>query len=99
MVSEQDFRALEARVDMLEGQLRQYACGPTAEMVAKKYGWLLDKTQVANEIGVTRVTVYRMVEDGRLQMTSDGKITAASVARYLNGEAPYRKNDKRTKGA
>lgn len=44
-----------------------------------------DKQEASEKLGVTRATVYKMIEDGRLRATSDGKrVVTESVFEYLN---------------
>ena len=63
----------------------------TAQMQEKreefvdKYGEFVDKTDAAKIIGVTRMTVYAMLEDGRLKPGYRGKrVSVRSIADYMH---------------
>lgn len=62
--------------------------GPAApledELVAR-YGESVNKQQAARLLGVTRVTVYAMLADGRVKGACDGKrVCTRSIGRYLS---------------
>ena len=57
---------------------------------------MMDKTRAANALGVTRATVYAMIEDGRLEVNGMGKIPTSSVIRLIERSAPIRKRRGRT---
>ena len=69
---------LEERVDsILEGAIREKA-------LVKQYGECVDKTKAAQILGVTRVTVYKMIDDGRLKASMNGKkVDVRSICRLL----------------
>lgn len=69
---------LEERVDsILEGAIREKA-------LVKQYGECVDKTKAAQILGVTRVTVYAMLGDGRLKGSMNGKkVDVRSICRLL----------------
>lgn len=82
---------LERRVVALEERLRRALwCGDFArgdregELIAR-YGEAVDKTVAAQILGVTRATVYTMLEDGRIQGACEGrKVDVRSISRYLS---------------
>lgn len=50
-------------------------------------GLCMTKSKAASLLGVTRVTVYHMIERGELNITAYGKVTTESVARALTSPA------------
>jgi hypothetical protein len=54
-----------------------------ADIWAKQYGELLNKTQIAKMLGVSRQTVMRRANEGKYRTNADGKlIFTRSVAVY-----------------
>lgn len=52
------------------------------------------KTEAAQMLGVTRATIYKMIEDGRLKATSDGKrVVTGSIIEYLNAHGKGKAKD------
>lgn len=43
------------------------------------------KSAAARHLKKTRVTVYHMINDGRLKASSDGKVIVSSIRDYENG--------------
>ena len=73
-------------------QLKQFANQVLAEYeeAQKKKDPLLSKktcgkSEAARYLNKNRVTIYRMISDGRLKTTADGKIFVSSVLEYENG--------------
>lgn len=73
-------------------QLKQFANQVLAEYeeAQKKKDPLLSKktcgkSEAARYLDKNRVTIYRMIHDGRLKMTADGRILVSSVLEYKNG--------------
>ncbi len=81
---------LERRVRALEEQLRRTIWNepPQQErerVLVAQYGECVDKTRAASILGVTRVTVYAMLADGRIRGACAGrKVDVRSIAQYLN---------------
>lgn len=48
----------------------------------------MDKTSAAKAIGVTRMTVYKMIKDGRLKTNGMGKILSSSVEALMKARNP-----------
>ena len=67
--------------------------------IVSRYAWTLDKKTAAGILGVTRATVYAMIRDGRLSELPDGRISASSVADYMDGNGgqfvPLKRGKKR----
>lgn len=54
------------------------------EEMVNRYGEYVDKTLTAKILGVTRATVYAMLEDGRIVGACEGKrVSVRSIARYM----------------
>ena len=88
---------LERRVVALEERLRRALwCGEWAnsdreDALIARYGEVVDKTVAAQILGVTRATVYAMLEDGRIQGACEGrKVDVRSISRYLS--SPHGRN-------
>lgn len=76
---------MERSIDMLFHGERTTERNLTAEMVVR-YGEMMNKTEAARLLGVTRATVYAMLADGRIKGTSNGKnVLTRSVVEYLCG--------------
>ena len=90
MVTEQELRALEARMDMLEGQMRQMKRNKTAESLVERHGYLLTKHEAGKLLGVCRQTIYAMIRDGRLEESVDGRVLTESMAKYVSGKESCR---------
>ena len=84
---------LEKRMRMLEEQAQQALSlmrsrGKVEELVSR-YGEYVDKTVAAKILGVTRVTVYAMLADGRILGACAGRrVDVRSIARYLTMQRP-----------
>lgn len=88
--------ALEARVARLEQDAYFIKPGGVTDELRKRYPLMMDKTRAANALGVTRATVYAMIEDGRLEVNGMGKIPTDCVIRLIERSAPIRKRRGRT---
>lgn len=88
---EEEIRELRHRVDELEALLaklghetKDAATAREYDRLRRQYGAMMTKTQAANELGVTRATVYAMIRDGRLkERACDRRIDAMYIARRL----------------
>lgn len=84
---------LERRVLLLEQRAQQALAlmqsrGKEEELVSR-YGEYVDKTVAAKILGVTRVTVYAMLADGRILGACAGRrVDVRSIARYLTMQRP-----------
>ena len=97
---------LERRVLLLEQRAQQALAlmqsrGKEEELVSR-YGEYVDKTVAAKILGVTRVTVYAMLADGRILGACAGRrVDVRSIARYLTmqrpGESQREENQKKRK--
>jgi len=79
---------LERRVLALEERYRravqQERAHCRAEELAARYGEYVDKTVAARILGVTRTTVYAMLEDGRIQGACEGRrVSVSSIEQYM----------------
>ena len=86
---------LERRVFELEERARQALSGDAAAQSDKerellvRYGEYVDKTVASRILGVTRVTVYAMLADGRILGACEGRrVDVRSIARYLTIRQP-----------
>ena len=88
---------LEKRMLMLEEQAQQALSlmrsrGKEEELVSR-YGEYVDKTVAAKILGVTRVTVYAMLADGRILGACAGRrVDVRSIARYMAMQRPCGEN-------
>ena len=88
---------LERRILMLEEQAQQALSlmrsrSKEEELVAR-YGEYVDKTVAAKILGVTRVTVYAMLADGRILGACAGRrVDVRSIARYQAMQRPCGKS-------
>ena len=80
---------LERRIAALEERARRslWQQGPLAcraDELTTRYGEYVDKTVAARILGVTRTTVYAMLEDGRIEGACEGRrVSVSSIARYM----------------
>ena len=98
---------LERRISALEERTRRAlwnedgACREN-ELTAR-YGEYVDKTVAARILGVTRATVYAMLDDGRIAGACGGRrVDVRSIARYMvtpRSESMMRRGAKREKPA
>ena len=87
--------ALEAQVVVLEKRLSERGGVETCELM-ESYHREMNKTEAAEELGVTRATVYAMINDGRLKVNGMGRVLAKSVADLMYNRVV--KPDKRRRG-
>lgn len=76
---------LERRVRYLEKKMAdllwQDATSPRARDIVSQYGESMTKSDAARVLGVTRATIYHMLDDGRLKYVGFGKrVSSRSVA-------------------
>ena len=100
---------LERRVLALEERTRRSLWTQEAVMASKeeellgRYGEYVDKTVAARILGVTRATVYAMLDDGRIAGACGGRrVDVRSIARYMvtpRSESMMRRGAKREKPA
>lgn len=90
--AEMDLRMadLEQRVAALEKRMRTPLWGEEpnrakrAEELVARYGEYVDKTVAAWILGVTRATVYVMLNDGRISGACEGRrVDVRSIGRYM----------------
>lgn len=81
---------LEQRVQTLEklaqvGMMSVYDSSARMEAeLVNSYGEHVDKSSAARILGVTRVTVYAMLADGRLEGAFGGRhVSVRSIARFI----------------
>ena len=80
---------LERRVLALEENARrmfqqEQASHCRADDLQRRYGEYVDKTVAARILGVTRATVYAMLEDGRICGACEGRrVSVSSIAQYM----------------
>lgn len=86
---------LERRVFELEERARQAlsegekARSDKEKELLVRYGEYVDKTVASRILGVTRVTVYAMLADGRILGACEGRrVDVRSIARYLTTRQP-----------
>lgn len=75
----QRMAALEARIVVLEGLLGEPG-GARTQALLERYPKGMSKTEAANELGVTRATIYAMLADGRIKENGMGRVLTQSVA-------------------
>ena len=92
---------LEKRVLALEERTRRFAWSRNEELSRKEealvaqYGEYVDKTATAKILGVTRATVYAMLEDGRIEGACEGKrVDVRSIARYMCAGKPKNRRNR-----
>ena len=91
---EQRVRALEMLVQGGE-LLRSETLERKEKELVDKYGEHVDKSTAAKILGVTRATVYAMLEDGRIEGACEGKrVDVRSIARYIYSGKPKNKGEK-----
>ena len=94
------YEAIEARLAAMEERLSNLENSKLPrdddryERLIKKYPSGMDKTRAAQELRVTRQTVYAMIEDGRLSTTGMGRIDTGSVAELLSVGLRKKRNRK-----
>ena len=83
----QRMAALSARVAVLEKKLSAADGNEGVRQLRIKHSLHMTKTEAAQELGVTRATIYAMIADGRLETNATGKVTTDSLVRLITGEA------------
>ena len=101
MTIEEKMDDLERRVLALEERTRSSIWSKEGELIrmqeelVAQYGKHVDKTATAKILGVTRATVYAMLEDGRIEGACEGKrVDVRSIARYIYSGKPKNKGQK-----
>lgn len=88
--------SLEKRMSMLESGIRRDGAGAICEELSAKWGQYVNKSEAAEILGVTRATIYAMLEDGRLEGACYGRrISIRSIALYLSSGKDTRKRRKK----
>lgn len=93
-----EIEALKKRIANLEKQSEADKLPTRYEQrLIDQYGEYVDKTKAAQILGVTRATVYTMLEDGRIEGACEcRKIKVRSIARYIeNGNGYSRRRKER----
>lgn len=93
-MSEIELTTLQRRVNELEDRIIELERQLDAHMKGKlKEGFPehMDKQSAAKAIGVTRQTVYKMIEDGCLKTNGMGKIMSSSVEALMKEGEPIHK--------
>ena len=80
--------ALEARMARPERRAKAAESGGD---LRKAYPVMMNKTQAAYVLGVTRATIYQMIADGRLKENGLGKIQTDSINRLIEQDKPTKK--------
>lgn len=97
--------AMERRIEALEARVAEMEREKSERMrrseeinrIIEAYPVDMNKTQAALVLGVTRATVYTMINDGRLEMNARGRVLTHSLVQLLTG--PYTKrSSKKTEG-
>lgn len=70
--------------------------GAKAQELLERYPKGMSKTEAADELGVTRATIYAMLADGRLKENGMGRVITQSVADMMYSNKI--KRDKRRRG-
>ena len=101
MTVEERMDKLEQRVLALEklaqiGELfRDDSLAHEEKELIDVHGKYVDKTTAARILGVSRATVYAMLEDGRIEGACEGKrVDVRSIARYIYSGKPKNKGEK-----
>ena len=97
----QRMEALEARIVELERLMEEpQTLGGVTARLHRKYPIAMTKSDAANELCVTRATVYAMLSDGRLEENGRGKVLTQSVIDLMTKSAhPGRKTRGKRKAA
>ena len=107
VTSAQRMADLERRICALEARTRGVIWSGAAsdgrqetDTLVQRYGESVDKTSASRILGVTRVTVYAMLEDGRIALAQDGRrVDVRSIAAHLarKAEANARRKNRKKK--
>ena len=74
--------ALEERTRKAIWQEERLPC--KADELSARYGEYVDKTVAAKILGVTRATVYAMLDDGRIAGACEGRrVSVSSIVQYM----------------
>ena len=74
---------LEARVKKLENRQNLAIVGGDAQRLLELYPFMMNKSDAAKAIGVSRHTIYKMITDGVLEVNPVGGIPTRSVIDYI----------------
>lgn len=80
---------LEGRVRTLEETVRrptwkqEATCKQKHAELCARYGETVNKSEAAEILGVTRATIYAMLEDGRLRGACERKVSVQSIAEHI----------------
>ena len=77
---------LEARIRKLEKRQIISEASGGEENLLERFPYMMNKTQAAEVIGVTRATIYHMIDEGRLKENGAGKINTRDVIKLLESE-------------
>ena len=101
MTVEERMDKLEQRVLTLEklaqiGELlRDDSLMRTEKELVDMHGKYVDKSTAARILGVSRATVYTMLEDGRIEGACEGKrVDVRSIALYMCAEKPKNRRNR-----
>ena len=80
--------AMEKRIAELEKKMEEpETVGGVADRLRRKYPIAMTKKDAAKELGVTRATIYTMIQDGRLQENGWRKVITQSVIDLMTKSA------------
>lgn len=100
-------RDLERRVALLEEMIREvlWINSPTnsteqlRNTLLLDHGEYVDKVSAAQILGVTRATVYAMLDDGRITAACGGsKVSVRIIADYIADNSNKRRRKKKNEG-
>ncbi|MDY5220694.1 MAG: helix-turn-helix domain-containing protein [Eubacteriales bacterium] len=101
MTIEERIDEIDKRLQALEESDQRFILSNAAEVsktikrLVNQYGVHVEKSTAARILGVTRQTVYAMLEDGRIQGAYGGKrVDVRSIARYIYSGKPKNKGEK-----
>lgn len=91
---EERIEALERRIKRLETYLKLEPMpleeSRGEELLVAKYGEIVSKIKAAQICGVSRATIYAMIQDGRLSSAGGNRISVRSIAHYIYGKRSVR---------
>ena len=74
---------LESRVKKLENRQNLSSIGGDAGRLLELYPFMMNKSEAAKALGVSRQTVYKMIADGVLEVNPVGGVPTRSVIDYI----------------